>query len=38
MKNDKPSSQYAVYSNGVRSECISYEYAITKSNMHCHNI
>lgn len=38
LESENPSSQYAVYSNGVRSECMSYEYAINKSNMRFHNI
>ena len=33
LESEDPSSQYAVYSNGIRSECMSYEYAINKSNM-----
>jgi hypothetical protein len=33
LDSEDPSSQYAVYSNGIRSECMSHEYAIKKSNM-----
>jgi hypothetical protein len=36
LESDDPTSQYAIYSNGVRSECMSYEFAINKSNMRKH--
>jgi hypothetical protein len=33
LESDDPTSQYAIYSNGIRSECMSYEFATNKSNM-----
>ena len=28
LESDNPSSQYPVYSNGIRSECMSHEFAL----------